>query len=112
MGVKELTEAFRKAMVDVLVPELRELRQEMNLRFEEVNKRFEEVNKRFEELYREMDRRFIEVHKEISLVKGEISATNKILERIWDRLDLVERVAKLEDRTELILHDLEIIRTR
>ncbi|MEW6103914.1 MAG: hypothetical protein AB1630_08920, partial [bacterium] len=50
--------------------------------------------------------------KEISLVKGEISATNKILERIWDRLDLVERVAKLEDRTELILHDLEIIRTR
>ncbi|MEW6482610.1 MAG: hypothetical protein AB1397_06405 [bacterium] len=105
MGVKELTEAFRKAMVDVLVPELREFRQEMSLRFEE-------VNKRFEELYREMDGRFIEVHKEISLVKGEISATNKILERIWDRLDLAERVAKLEDRTELILHDLEIIRTR
>lgn len=78
MKIEELTEAFRKALVDTFIPEIRLLRGEMQA------------------LREEMQAQNAALREEMKEIKG---ALNVILHR----LDVADRVAKLEGQVEYLL---------
>ena len=78
MKIEELTEAFRKAMVDTFIPEIRQLREEIC------------------GLRGEMQAQNAALREEMKEIKG---ALNVILHR----LDVADRVAKLEGQMEYLL---------
>ncbi len=109
-------EAMRRALVEVLVPEIRQLRQEMSERFEalhrEMNERFaalqREMGERFEALHREMNERFLDVYKEIAGIKEEMKDIRGDIKVILLRLDTMERTTRLEAQVQFILSTLKI----
>ena len=81
---RDFIEAFRQAMVDVLVPEIRDLKTEMRDLRQEMNERFARVDERFArmdgklDLLIERDRRFDEVLR--------VSARLEIVEQKLEKL--------------------------
>ncbi|OGH56049.1 MAG: hypothetical protein A3G34_13210 [Candidatus Lindowbacteria bacterium RIFCSPLOWO2_12_FULL_62_27] len=89
MKIEELTEAFRKAMVDTFIPEIRQLREEIcGLRGE--------MQAQNAALRGEMQAQNAALREEMKEIKG---ALNVILHR----LDVADRVAKLEGQMEYLL---------
>ena len=81
----------RREEVAVVLKELRELRTEMNQRFEEVDQRFEQVDQRFEQVdqrFEQIDQRFEEVDARIDSFREEV---NQRFERVDQRFDEVSQ---------------------
>ncbi|RMH57245.1 MAG: hypothetical protein D6679_06930 [Candidatus Hydrogenedentota bacterium] len=111
MTAEQFVEALRRALVDVLVPEIRnvstvmqDLRKEMNERFakveerfaalqREMNERFAKVEERFAALQREMDERFAKVDERFAALQKEMDGRFAALQREMD-----ERFAKMDER--------------
>lgn len=96
MKISELTEAFRSAMVQVLVPELKELKVEINERFmqlhKEMDERFQKVDERFMQLHKEMDERFKKVDERFEKMDEKFEKMMDVLVSI--KLDVSEMKAK------------------
>lgn len=91
MSSKEIYEAFRKALVDILIPEIKELQKgqvRLENKVESLTGKVESLTSEVASLGKEMNLRF------------------EMLERgqkaILDKLDLAQRVAKLETRLDEI----------
>ncbi|MEW6006713.1 MAG: hypothetical protein AB1595_00945 [bacterium] len=103
----DIVEGLRKVIQELLVPELRVLQtevKELSMRFEQMqkqtNERFEQMDRRFEQMQEQMDRRFNLVFKEFHSIRealGEISA----------KLDLSDRVSRIEGTQEEIKRELD-----
>ena len=95
----DIVEAFRKAMIEVLVPEIKQLRTELKgeistLR-QEMNQRFEKMDQRFEK----MDQRFENIERAILEMRGQMKTLFPVLQSLLsERVNLVERVTRLEDK--------------
>ena len=63
----------RREEVAVVLKELRELRTEMNQRFEQVDQRFEQVDQRFEQFRTEVNERFEQVDARIDAFREEVN---------------------------------------
>lgn len=114
MNPKDIFEGFRKALVEVLVPEIKELnrntdekinqlreemnqlREEMNKRFDKIDARFEKIDERFErmeERFREHDRKFEQLLEAFHSLKtdiGTIKQRDDILNWLTKRIDKLE----------------------
>ena len=89
----DVAEAFRKAIVDVLVPEIRQLREDANARFEKMDQRFEK-----------MDQRLHNIEEGISEMRGEMRTLFPVLKTLLnERTSLVEIVTRLEDKFATII---------
>ena len=81
--------------------EFRELRQDMNQRFEQVDKRFEQVDKRFEQVdkrfaqidahFQQVDRQFANIHGELGLIRAEQRVFSQSFDLHNKRLEQLER---------------------
>jgi len=77
----DMVEAFRKAMVETLVPEIKQLREVMDARFER------------------MDQRLGNIESAIFEMQGQMKTLFPVLQSLLsERVNLVERVTRLEDR--------------
>ena len=124
MSVSDLTEAFRKAMIEALVPELKDLKVEMNERFidlkKEMNERFAKVDERFEKMderFAKMDERFAKLNERLDSIqqqmfgfqqqmlefKQQMLEFQKTQEKILSKINYEERIVKLESLVEQIL---------
>ncbi|MEW6680130.1 MAG: hypothetical protein AB1297_03775 [bacterium] len=92
----DIVEGLRKVIQELLVPELRVLQTEVR----ELSMRFDQMDRRFEEMQKQTDRRFELVFKEFHSIRealGEISA----------KLDLSDRVSRIEGAQEEIKRELD-----
>jgi len=64
---------------DRILNEIKQLRIDMNKRFEQVDKRFEQVDKRFEAMQNNMDKRFDQVDKRFEQVDKRFETVFNIL---------------------------------
>jgi len=117
MNTSEIVNGFRKALQDLLVPEIRIVQTEIkhlnekidrnqlesNKRFEAMDKRFEAMDKRFEAMQLQMDKRFEAVHKEIKEMQHEMHTMNLIQQKILDKLDVEKRMTRIETLMEQVL---------
>lgn len=92
MNSGDLVSGFRKAIQDLLVPELKVLQTEVKHLSEKIDRVQDEMDKRFEQ----MDKRFEAMQKEF--VKMQI-----IQEKILDKLDVDKRITRLETLVEQLL---------
>ena len=65
----------------------KELREEMNRRFDDVNKRFEEVDRRFDDVNKRFDKRFDDVNKRFDETIREIAEQRERMARLEGSLD-------------------------
>lgn len=107
MNSTDIISGFRKALQDVLVPEIKVLQmeikhlnekidhnqQEANKRFDAMEKRFEQMDKRFEAIQKEMNARFLRIDEKL----GKMHITQ---EKILDKLDVDKRMTRLETLVE------------
>ena len=89
MKIEELTEAFRKAMVDTFIPEIRQLR-------EEIRQLREDMQTQNAQLREEMRTQNAQLREEMKEIKGSLNV-------ILHRLDVADRVSKLEGQVEFLL---------
>lgn len=85
----EIVEAFRKAMVDVLVPEIREVKGEVGELRKEMNDRFAKMDERFAK----NDERWANLMADMRELRA---ATNLLLSKV----DVADRVVRLEVRVD------------
>jgi predicted nucleotide-binding protein (sugar kinase/HSP70/actin superfamily) len=133
MELSEFISALRKALSEVLVPELKgikeeivnlkeenkKIREEMNLRFEkvyedmkelreEMNLRFEKVYEEMKELRKEMNLRFEKIYEEMKNMKEDIIILKQGQKEIISKLDIDRRMIKLENFMEEVKKTLKI----
>lgn len=89
MNLDELTEAFRKAMVDTFIPEIRQLRADMQ--------------KQNAELRGEISALREEMHVQNAALREDMKEIKGALNVVLHRLDVADRVAKLEGQVEYLL---------
>jgi archaellum component FlaC len=86
--MKDIIAGFREIIQDLLVPELRSIKTELqhhSKQFEQIEKRFEHIDKQFEQI----DRRFEQVFKGLEDLKlGQ--------KEILSKLDIDKRLTRLE----------------
>ena len=70
--------------IDELKDGVKNLRLDMNVKFEQVDKRFEQVDKRFEQI----DTRFEQVDKRFEQVDKRLEQINDKLDRLLERIDV------------------------
>lgn len=106
----------KRALQDIMAPQLAEMRADMDARFAQVETRFAQVDARLSELRFEMDSRFAQVNARLSELRSEMNSrfaemrqeTNNIhtdlvrIEQVFtarlQTVEVVERVARLEER--------------
>ncbi|OFY62468.1 MAG: hypothetical protein A3H98_05020 [Bacteroidetes bacterium RIFCSPLOWO2_02_FULL_36_8] len=99
MNLADITEGFRKSLVEVLVPEIRQLREDMNERFAKMDERFSKMDERFAKMDEKFDK-MMGVLVEIKVDVAELKAKDKMNE--W----MHRRVERLEIDIEQIKHRL------
>lgn len=103
-------EGLRKVMVETLVPEIRELRAEMaSTRVEikkEMDERFARSDARLEAFQKDANTRFEAVLREIRTVAERQAAADGKLDLVLHRLDVADRVAKLEGEVAVLLRKI------
>ncbi|MEW5693579.1 MAG: hypothetical protein AB1765_09825 [Candidatus Hydrogenedentota bacterium] len=88
----DFVEALRKVIVETLIPEIRELREDSDRRFEAMQKQMDD---RFNVMQKQMDNRF-------NAVQQQLQFHSELLRKIIDKLDVAERVNKLEASVDMI----------
>ncbi|MEW6102255.1 MAG: hypothetical protein AB1630_00305 [bacterium] len=94
-----IVEGLRKVLQEILVPELRVIQdtlKEHSVILKEHSERFEQVDKRFEMLIAEMKETREETNKRFEVVFKELSLVREDLRQINTKLDLSQRLSKLE----------------
>ena len=91
-------ETTLKVFMEQTDKRLKELREDMNKRFEQVDKRFEQVDKRFEQVSKEIDRL---VQIMIAMFAGQVGLVGAVIAFAWwDRRTII-REAKRQTLDEL-----------
>ncbi|KPL15153.1 MAG: hypothetical protein AMS26_08475 [Bacteroides sp. SM23_62] len=97
--------SFRSAIQDLLVPELKAIRTELEHHkeeFQKIDQRFQNFQQELRDLREEMNRRFEanerENYRRFEAVMQSIHNVEKTQERILERLDVKEQVADLETK--------------
>lgn len=88
MDTKGLVQGIREVIQDLLVPELKAIRQELK----DHSERFERMDKRFEA----MDKRFEKVDERFEKIENRLQGIELTMQKILERLDVTEKVARLE----------------
>ena len=86
MDAKDFVEALRKVLVDVLVPEIRDVRTEIQELHSEMDKRFAEMDKRFAK----MDERFARMDGKLDILIERDRRFDEVL-RLDVRLEVLEK---------------------
>lgn len=117
MTILLLTGALQANDTDLILNEIKLLREDMNKRFEQVDKRFEQIDRRFEQVdkrFEQVDKRFEQVDKQIGFLQDvvlamlvAIFASPFIIEYLARRREEVDRKA-VEDfrRVIIVLREL------
>lgn len=99
MDASGLVQGIREVIQDLLVPELKAIRQELkdhSERFDRMEKQFETMDKRFLSLQEEMNKRFEKVDERFERVENRLQGIEITMQKILERLDVTEKVARLE----------------
>jgi len=125
----DLVKGFRDALQELLVPQMRamqeaiernsqaitDLHREMDERFAAVEERLvrleerrEGLERRMEERFDRMDQRLLTLAEGQAEIRGELKQINQTLQVILNKLDLAERVAKVEKVLESVTERLGI----
>jgi len=99
MDAKDFVEALRKVLVDVLVPEIRDVRTEIQELRSEMDKRFAEMDKRFAE----MDKRFAKMDERFARMDGKLDILIERDRRFDEVLRLDVRLEVLEKKVEKLI---------
>ncbi len=114
--VKQNSEAIQQNAAAI-----QEMRQEMNDRFlavqKEMDARFaaaqkeraalqKEMEARFAAAQKERDERFAAVLEQIAEMRGQIGSLAKVTDQILNKLDVNDRLTRLEERVDLLMHKL------
>jgi len=86
MDAKDFVEALRKVLVDVLVPEIRDVRTEIQELRSEMDKRFAEMDERFAK----MDERFARMDGKLDILIERDRRFDEVL-RLDVRLEVLEK---------------------
>ena len=76
---------------DLILNEIKQLRSDMNKRFEAVDKRFEQVDKRFEAMQSNMDKRFETVFTILYILMGLVFASPFIAIYLRDKKEIEDK---------------------
>jgi septation ring formation regulator EzrA len=71
---------------DLILELLRELKTDMNSRFEQIDKRFEQVDKRFEQI----DKRFEQIEKRLDRIEDNQNREQTRLNQVYESRDKVK----------------------
>lgn len=88
----DIVEGLRKVIQDLLVPELKAVQVEIR----HLNERLARLEERFEAMHEEMDERFLKVDERFEKVMIMLAEIKETQTRILSRLDLEQRIARLE----------------
>lgn len=99
MNSSDIIQGFRKALQDLLVPEIKVLQVEIKHLNEKIDHVNEEMNKRFEQV----DKRFEQVDKRFETMQKEFMKMQVIQEKILDKLDVDKRITRLETLVEQLI---------
>lgn len=104
-NIEKTVGSFRSAIQDLLVPELKAIRTELGYHreeFQKIDQRFLSFQQELKELREEMNRRFEtserESNRRFEAIIQSIHNLEKTQERILERLDVKEQVTDLETR--------------
>jgi archaellum component FlaC len=104
----EMYQSLNNKKFELVFDEIKNLRADMNKRFEQVDKRFEQVDKRFEQV----DKRFEQVEKHFEQVEKRFEQVDKRIElmdkKFEKRFEQMER--HLEKRFELVANEMKQLR--
>ncbi|PIU48741.1 MAG: hypothetical protein COS94_00590 [Candidatus Hydrogenedentes bacterium CG07_land_8_20_14_0_80_42_17] len=106
MDAKDFVEALRKVLVDVLVPEIRDVRTEIQELHSEMDKRFAEMDKRFakmDERFAKMDERFAKMDERFARMDGKLDILIERDRRFDEVLRLDVRLEVLEKKVEKLI---------
>ncbi|MEW6482707.1 MAG: hypothetical protein AB1397_06910 [bacterium] len=96
-------EGLRKAIQELLVPELKALQvevKELGVRLDQMDKRFEQMDRRFAEMQEQMDKRFDLIFKEFHSITEQLG-------KIETKLDFSERMVRLEGLYEEMRREID-----
>jgi len=99
MDINDIINGFRKALQEVLVPELKTVQMELK----HLNQRMDAMDKRFDAMQQQMDKRFDAVHQEIKEMQKEMNTMNIIQQKILDKIDVDKRIIRLETLVEQLI---------
>jgi chromosome segregation ATPase len=88
MNLTDIVTGFRKALEDILVPEIKVIQTELKY----LKERIDQVDKRIDQ-----------VDKKIDLMQEQIKQMQITQEKILDKLDMEKRITRLETLIEQIL---------
>jgi archaellum component FlaC len=97
----EIYQSLNNKKFELVFDEIKNLRADMNKRFEQVDKRFEQIDQRFEQI----DKRFEQVDKHFEQVDKRIELMDKKFEK---RFEQMER--HLEKRFQLVANEMKQLR--
>ncbi|MEW6556755.1 MAG: hypothetical protein AB1349_05300 [Elusimicrobiota bacterium] len=95
MSVADIAKALGKVVQNLIVPELRAIRTELehhNEQFGQIDKRFEQVDKRFEQV----DKRFEMVFDELKSMRKDMEEIKVGQAQILAKLELDHRMTRIE----------------
>ena len=105
----DVVKGFRDAIQDLLLPEFRGMREQIAKNAAAIAEQTRAMDERFEKLRLEMDERFLRVDERFARLEaahgetqGELRHINRALERIFSKLDIAERVVKLETKMDMV----------
>lgn len=106
MSSQDIVSGFRKALQDLLVPEIKAMQAELKFLNEKIDKVSEEMNRRFEQVdrrFEQVDKRFEQVETKIDNLHKDFSKMQLTQEKILDKLDLDKRITRLETLIEQVM---------
>jgi len=110
--MSDRVETFRQALVEVLVPEIRQLKDEMRTMREELKGEMrtmrEELKEEMATIREESNQRFAVVEQSIAVLKAQGETHQKLTQHVLDRLDFGERVATLESQMAMVLDKVAV----
>jgi len=104
----EIYQSLNNKKFELVFDEIKNLRVDMNKRFEQVEKRFEQIDKRFEQVekrFEQIDKRFEQVEKRFEQADKRIELMDKKFEK---RFEQMER--HLEKRFQLVANEMKQLR--
>ncbi|MEW5693164.1 MAG: hypothetical protein AB1765_07700 [Candidatus Hydrogenedentota bacterium] len=94
MNPKDFVDALRKVIVETLIPEIRELREDTNRKFEAIQKQMDE---RFTAIQKQMDERFAKVDERFAKIDERFTKADEKFEKLFIAL------AKIDERTAMMV---------
>jgi len=99
MNSADIVSGFRKAIQDLLVPEMKALQTEVKHLNEKIDSVQKEMNKHFEQV----DKRFEQVDKHFETMQKDFMKMHITQEKILDKLDVDKRMTRLETLVEQLI---------